>query len=259
MAVVPFISNSGDVLTVDPEIDPINDLLVRIRFVLDESEWGRIQELDIFGAKSRRRFPEVLDGSGAVSVTVEGTRMALESPRGWHADDFEIVSAMRKIETPEGGHMVGMLFASAPAWTQALNSLMEMGFIVDGETDDEVSATDRNGTNVMISIYPTNQVATVVFARQMPTASSRSTEVLQLINNLNVSFIIGSVAMMVNEMDVEYLVAKSAVPTIGGVDVSAVLDALVVGLVGLILEVEPVVQRVLSGELSVDEATRRLT
>ena len=111
----------------------------------------------------------------------------------------------------------------------------------------------------MISIYPTNQVATVVFARQMPTASSRSPEVLQLINNLNVSFIIGSVAMMVNEMDVEYLVAKSAVPTIGGVDVPAVLDALVVGLVGLILEVEPVVQRVLSGELSVDEATRRLT
>ena len=53
--------------------------------------------------------------------------------------------------------------------------------------------------------------------------------------------------------------AKSAVPTIGGVDVAAVLDALVVGLVGLILEVEPVVQRVITGELSVDEATRRLT
>jgi hypothetical protein len=80
-----------------------------------------------------------------------------------------------------------------------------------------------------------------------------------LINNLNVSFIIGSVAMLVNEMNIEYVVAKSAVPTIGGVDVPAVLDALVIGLVGLILEVEPVVQRVLTGELSVDEATRRLT
>jgi Mg/Co/Ni transporter MgtE len=111
----------------------------------------------------------------------------------------------------------------------------------------------------MISIYPTNQVATVVFAREMPTGSINSAEVLQLINNLNVSFIIGSVATMVNEMNVEYLLAKSAVPTIGGVDVPAVLDALVVGLVGLILEVEPVVQRVINGELSVDEATRRLT
>jgi hypothetical protein len=259
MAIVPFISHSGDVLTVDPEIDQVNDSLVRIRFTLDESEWGRIQVQDIFGAKSRRRFPEVLDGFGAVSVTVEGSRMALESPRGWNAADFEIVSSMRKIETPEGGHMVGMLFASAPAWTTALNSLMEMGFIVDGETDDEVSATDLNGTNVMISIYPTNQVATVVFARQMPTETIKSPEVLQLINNLNVSFIIGSVAMLVNEMNIEYLVAKSAVPTIGGVDVPAVLDALVIGLVGLILEVEPVVQRVLTGELSVDEATRRLT
>ena len=259
MAVVPFISRSGDVLTVDPEIDPISDSLTRIRFTLEESEWGRIQESDIFGAKTRRRFPEVLDGSGAVSVTVEGSRLALESPRGWQAEDFEIVSAMRKIETSDGGHMVGMLFASAPAWTLALNSLMEMGFIVDGETDDEVSATDLNGTNVMISIYPTNQVATVVFARAMPAESVNSPEVLQLINNLNVSFIIGSVAMMENEMDVEYLLAKSAVPTIGGVDVPAVLDALVVGLVGLILEVEPVVQRVLTGELSVDEATRRLT
>jgi hypothetical protein len=259
MAVVPFISHSGDVLTVDPEIDQVNDSLVRIRFTLDESEWGRIQELDIFGSKSRRRFPEVLDGAGAVSVTVEGSRMALESPRGWHADDFEIVSTMRKIETAEGGHMVGMLFASAPAWTTALNSLMEMGFIVDGETDDEVSATDLNGTNVMISIYPTNQVATVVFARHMPAESAKSPEVLQLMNNLNVSFIIGSVAILVNEMNVEYLVAKSAVPTIGGVDVAAVLDALVVGLVGLILEVEPVVQRVLTGEISVEEATGRLT
>jgi hypothetical protein len=155
--------------------------------------------------------------------------------------------------------MVGMLFASAPAWTTALNSLMEMGFIVDGETDDEVSATDRNGTNVMISIYPTNQVASVVFAREMPAGSIKSSEVLRLLNNLNVSFIIGSVSMMVNEMNVEYVVAKSAVPTIGGVDVPAVLDALVIGLVGLILEVEPVVQRVFTGELSVDEATRRLT
>lgn len=259
MAVVPFISNSGDVLTVDPEIDAVNDSMVRVRFVLDESEWLRIQDSDIFGAKSRRRFPDVLDGSGAVSITVEGSRLAVESPRGWQAEDFDIVSAMRKIETPEGGHMVGMLFASAPAWTQALNSLMEMGFIVDGETDDEVSATDRNGTNVMISIYTTNQVATVAFAREMPSGASKSSDVLQLLNNLNVSFIIGSVAVMVNEMNVEYLVAKAAVPTIEGVAVPAVLDALVVGLVGLILEVEPVVQRVLSGEVSVEEATRRLT
>ena len=259
MAIVPFISSSGDVLTVDPEIDPVSDSLIRIRFTLDESEWGRIQESDIFGAKTRRRFPEVLDGFGAVSVTVEGSRLALESPRGWQADDFEIVSAMRKIETSEGAHMVGMLFASAPAWTQALNSLMEMGFIVDGETDDEVSATDRNGTNVMISIYTTNQVATVAFARVLPTGSAKSSDVLQLLNDLNVSFIIGSVSVMVNEMNAEYLVAKAAVPTIEGVAVAAVLDALVVGLVGLILEVEPVVQRVISGEVSVEEATRRLT
>lgn len=259
MAVVPFISMFGDVLTVDPEIDPVNDSMVRVRFVLDESEWSRIQDSDIFGAKSRRRFPDVLDGSGPVSITVEATRMAVESPRGWRAEDFEIVSAMRKIETPEGGHMVGMLFASAPAWTQALNSLMEMGFIVDGETDDEVSATDRNGTNVMISIYTTNQVATVAFARVLPTGSAKSSDVLQLLNNLNVSFIIGSVSVMVNEMNAEYLVAKAAVPTIEGVAVAAVLDALVVGLVGLILEVEPVVQRVISGEVSVEEATRRLT
>jgi hypothetical protein len=259
MAVVPFISTFGDVLTVDPEIDPVNDSMVRVRFVLDESEWSRIQDSDIFGAKSRRRFPDVLDGAGPVSITVEATRMAVESPRGWHAEDFEIVSAMRKIETPEGGHMVGMLFASAPAWTQALNSLMEMGFIVDGETDDEVSATDRNGTNVMISIYTTNQVATVAFARVLPTGSAKSSDVLQLLNNLNVSFIIGSVSVMVNEMNAEYLVAKAAVPTIEGVAVAAVLDALVVGLVGLILEVEPVVQRVISGEVSVEEATRRLT
>ena len=94
MAVVPFISSSGDVLTVDPEIDPVSDSLIRIRFTLDESEWGRIQDSDIFGAKTRRRFPEVLDGSGAVSVTVEGSRLALESPRGWQAEDFEIVSAI---------------------------------------------------------------------------------------------------------------------------------------------------------------------
>jgi hypothetical protein len=60
MAVVPFISSSGDVLTVDPEIDPVSDSLIRIRFTLDESEWGRIQESDIFGTKTRRRFREVV-------------------------------------------------------------------------------------------------------------------------------------------------------------------------------------------------------
>ena len=259
MAVVPFISSFGDVLTVDPEIDPVTESSVRVRFVLDESEWLRIQNLDLFGAKNRRRFPDVLDGEGPVSVTVEGSRLAIESPRGWQADDFEIVSAMRKIETPDGSHMVGMLFASAPAWTKALDSLVEMGFVVDGETDDEVSATDLNGTNVMISIYSSNQVATVVFSRLMPDDSRTSPEVLQLLNNLNASFIIGSVAVMVNELNKEYLIAKSAVPTIEGVDVPAVLDGLVIGLVGLILEVEPVAQRVLTGEMSVDEATRRLT
>ena len=58
MVVVPFISTFGDVLTVDPEIDPVNDSMVRVRFVLDESEWSRIQDSDIFGAKSRRRFLE---------------------------------------------------------------------------------------------------------------------------------------------------------------------------------------------------------
>jgi hypothetical protein len=93
----------------------------------------------------------------------------------------------------------------------------------------------------------------------LPTGSAKSSDVLQLLNNLNVSFIIGSVSVMVNEMNAEYLVAKAAVPTIEGVAVAAVLDALVVGLVGLILEVEPVVQRVISGEVSVEEATRRLT
>ena len=39
MAFVSFIWPSGDVLTVDPEIDPVNDSLARVRFVLDESEW----------------------------------------------------------------------------------------------------------------------------------------------------------------------------------------------------------------------------
>jgi hypothetical protein len=255
MAVVPFLSASGDVIAVEPQIDYQADDLVRVRFELDESEWERVVEHDVFGARTRRRFPDQLEGSGGVTLTVEGSRLATESPRGWSADDFVVVSAMRRID----GNWHGQLFASPPAWWRAIDSLVQLGFVVDGETDDEVSATNHLGVNAMISVYSQNQVATVVYAAPAEASWTSDPAVLDLLNRLNASFVIGSVALQVNDVNQAHLLTKASIPMLDGVDVPQVLDALVIGLTGMIIEVEPVVRAVAQGTMAVDDAARRLT
>ena len=255
MAVVPFLSASGDVIAVEPQIDYLADDLVRVRFELDENEWRRVEEHDVFGARTRRRFPDVLDGDGSVTITVEGSRLATESPRGWSADDFVLVSAMRRID----GNWHGQLFASPPAWWRAVDSLMQLGFVVDGETDDEVSATNHLGVNAMISVYSQNQVAAVVYAAPAEASWATDAGVLDLLNRLNASFVIGSVAIQVNDVSQAHLLTKASIPMLDSVDVPHVLDALVIGLTGMIIEVEPVVRAVAQGAMSVDDAVRRLT
>jgi hypothetical protein len=259
MAVVPFVSAKGDVLAVEPDIETINERSVRVRFSVDQSEWERIERDDIFGARIRRRFPDEVPGSGSVRITVEGTRLSMESPRGWSADEFEIVSAMRQISTSGGDQWTGVLFASAPAWSRALESLVEMGFVVDGETDDEVSATNHMGVNVMVSVYPQNQVASIVYAAPFPSEAVADTSVLDLLNRLNASFIIGSLAVATDDRRRCHLLAKAATPILEGVDVAAVLEALVIGLTGMLMEVAPVVEMVLRGTLSVEQAFVRLS
>ena len=259
MAVVPFVSSDGDVLAVEPDIETINDRAVRVRFTVDESEWERIQSSDIFGARSRRRFPDDVPGSGSVRLTVEGSRLSMESPRGWSAEEFEIVSAMRQVSTASGDQWIGVLFASAPAWSKALESLVEMGFVVDGETDDEVSATNHMGVNVMISVYPQNQVASIVYAAPFDPVAVESMEILDLLNRLNASFIIGSLSVAKDDRRRCHLLAKAATPILEGVDVAAVLEALVIGLTGMLMEVAPVVEMVLRGTLTVDQAFVRLS
>jgi hypothetical protein len=255
MAVVPFLSASGDVIAVEPQIDYQADDLVRVRFELDEVEWERVVEHDVFGARSRRRFPDQLEGSGSVTLTVEGSRLATESPRGWSADDFVVVSAMRRID----GNWHGQLFASPPAWWRAIDSLVQLGFVVDGETDDEVSATNHLGVNAMISVYSQNQVAAVVYAAPAEASWASDPAVLDLLNRLNASFVIGSVALQVNDVNQAHLLTKASIPMLDGVDVPQVLDALVIGLTGMIIEVEPVVRAVAQGAMVVDDAVRRLT
>jgi hypothetical protein len=255
MAVVPFLSASGDVIAVEPQIDYQADDLVRVRFELDENEWRRVEEHDVFGARTRRRFPDVLEGDGSVTITVEGSRLATESPRGWSADDFVLVSAMRRID----GNWHGQLFASPPAWWRAVDSLVQLGFVVDGETDDEVSATNHLGVNAMVSVYSQNQVAAVVYAAPAEASWAGDLAVLDLLNRLNASFVIGSVALQVNDVNQAYLLTKASIPMLDGVDVPQVLDALVIGLTGMIIEVEPVVRAVAQGAMSVDDAARRLT
>jgi len=259
MAVVPFVSTSGDVLAVEPDIESLNERSVRVRFSVDEGEWDRIQAADIFGSRTRRRFPDEVPGAGPVRLTVEGSRLSMESPRGWAAEEFEIVSAMRQVPTANGEQWIGVLFASAPAWSKALESLVEMGFVVDGETEDEVSATNHMGVNVMVSIYPQNQVASIVYAAPFPTDAVQNQDVLDLLNRLNASFIIGSLAMATDDRRRCHLLAKAATPILEGVDVAAVLEALVIGLTGMLMEVAPVVEMVLRGTLSVDQAFVRLS
>lgn len=255
VAVVPFLSPSGDVIAVEPEIDYVSDDRVHVRFEVDETEWIRIEANDVFGARSRRRFPDALDGSGNVTIAVEGSRLSIESPRGWSSDDFVVVSAMRRVD----GDWHGQLFASPPAWWRAVESLVQLGFVIDGETDDEVSATNHLGVNAMISVYPQNQVAAVVYAAPAEASWATNPAVLDVLNRLNASFVIGSVAVQVNDVDQAHLLAKASIPILDGVDVQSVLDALVIGLTGMIMEVEPVMRALAAGAVPPDDAVRRLT
>jgi len=254
-----FKSENGDVGAADPEIEHLNEHLSRISFEVEATEWMRIQKLDLFGAKSRRRFPAEDQGSGQLRITVEGSRYATESPRGWNAGEFVIISAMwRQVNAPEA-RWEGILFASAPAWITAVDFLLENGFMVDGETEDEISLTKESGTNVMISVYQTNQIASVVFAEPMISGSAANPSALMLVNQLNSSFVIGSVSLMNNEMGAEYLCVKSAIPVISGVDMAEVVATLVSGLIGMVSEIFPVLQRVLDGSLSVSDGVQLLT
>lgn len=254
VAVVPFASRVGDVIALDPEIEYVDEFRVRVRFDLEAEEWSRLEAADVFGIRTRRRFPDQLPGDGIVRITVEGSRHAIESPRGWSADEFVVVSAMRLVDAS----WQGSVFASPPAWYRAIEALIELGFDVDGETEDEISATNHLGVNVMISIYERNQVASVVHAAPIEKSWSSDVKVLDLVNRLNASFVIGSVALSSDEVGRAHLLVKSGVPILDGVDVPAVLEALVIGLTGMIIEIEPVVRQVALGELSVDAAAARL-
>jgi hypothetical protein len=131
--------------------------------------------------------------------------------------------------------------------------------MVDGETEDEISLTKESGTNVMISVYQTNQIASVVFAEPMISGSAANPSALMLVNQLNSSFVIGSVSLMNNEMGAEYLCVKSAIPVISGVNMAEVVATLVSGLIGMVSEIFPVLQRVLDGSLSVSDGVQLLT
>ena len=152
----------------------------------------------------------------------------------------------------------GLVFASPPAWHRALEALVELGFAVDGETDDEISATNHLGVNVMISVYERTQVASVVYAAPIDRSWCADVSVLDLVNRLNASFVIGSLALSADDMGRAYLLVRSGVPILDGVDVAVVLEALVIGLTGMIIEVEPFVRRVALGEITVDDAVRQL-
>ncbi len=104
---------------------------------------------------------------------------------------------------------------------------------------------------VHIHEYLVSEPTTIVFGSQ-PSA-------LMLVNKLNSSFVIGSVSLLTNEMGAEYLCVKSAIPVISGVDMAEVVATLVAGLIGMVSEIFPVLQRVLDGSLSVTEGVQLLT
>jgi hypothetical protein len=60
-------------------------------------------------------------------------------------------------------------------------------------------------------------------------------------------------------MGAEYLCVKSAIPVISGVDTAEVVATLVSGLIGMVSEIFPVLQRVLDGSLSVSDGVQLLT
>jgi hypothetical protein len=255
-----FLHPSGEVTLRELEVQ-ISDGVARVRGMIDQADWSRLEHLDIFGARSRRRVPDELTGSGEVRITIEGPEEALDT--GWQpsTEPFVIVDAMREIDNAElreagleGRAWQGVLFTAPAAWTLAVEALADEGFRVTDELDNVVRLRNNEGMVVEILALDETLAVTIEVRSELDGFGAANTaDLLETLNAVNVAFPVST-----NCIDGSQLVTKSGLPVIENVDLAPLIESLAVGLVQVASYLRPVVSQVARGSSSAVEALGEL-
>lgn len=253
MKELTFSHPAGEVLALDPVISSENSW-VRVQFEIDQPTWDFVCLNDLFQSKSRSRLPDELEGSGGVRITLVGPQVALNDPSNAPADLFEISEAMRRLPG-EGDSWQGIIFGAAPVWSKALDELVGLGFRVTGEVEDEVFLVDEFGTEARLNTFQDNQVSTLVLAHPINNISDPTKdEVVRLLNETNAQFVLGT-----SSIDQKgHLLVRGSLPILDANTTRAMLGALAISLIGLLQELLPPIERLVSGETSFNEALQEL-
>lgn len=257
MTDVRFIHPSAEVVLRDLDVTIDNDGVAHVRAMVDESEWAVIEDQDIFGARSRRRVPNELTGSGEVRITIQGPEEALDT--GWqpHAEQFVIVDAMRRLDMADaeseglqGTAWQGVFFTAPAAWSTAVATLRQEGFNVRDETDDRISLANTEGFMVDIIAEDDSLVVTVaVHAPLVGFDGANTAELLEALNAINVAYPVST-----NALDGDQLLTKAGIPVLEGLDLPGLIDALATGLVQVAEHLRAPLTRLGNGSASAAEA-----
>lgn len=257
MTDVRFLHPSAEVTLHHLDVSIREGGVARVRALVDEADWQVIEANDIFGARSRRRVPNELTGSGEVRITIEGPEDALDT--GWqpHAEPFVIVDAMRRLDIGdleaqgvEGQAWQGIFFTAPAAWSAAVDALQGEGFSVTEELDDQVSL--RNDAGLVVDVVAEDESLVVTVAVHAPLEGfepSRTGELLEALNAINVAYPVST-----NALDGDQLLTKSGVPVLDGMDLSGLIESLATGLVQLAEFLRGPLSRLASGSASAAEA-----
>lgn len=254
MTDVRFIHATGEINLRDLDVTIDSDGVAHVRAMVDEGDWSLIEQYDIFGARSRRRVPNELTGSGEVRITVEGPEEALDT--GWqpHAEQFVIVEAMRRLDTTDlevdGVAWQGVFFTAAAAWSRAVEALEAEGFSISDETDDTVQLTRDDGLRVEVLALDETLAVTVEVRAPLDTFdTSRSADVLEALNAVNVAFPVST-----NALDGTELLTKSGIPVLEGLDLPGLIESLAVGLLQVCEFLRGPLTRLGAGSISTAQA-----
>lgn len=257
MTDVRFLHSAAEVMLRDLDVTIDADGVARVRALVDESEWAVIERQDIFGARSRRRIPNELTGSGEVRITIEGPEEALDT--GWqpHAEQFVIVDAMRRLnmsdlesEGLDGEAWQGVFFTAPAAWSTAVETLRGEGFDVRDETDDRISLANANGMMVDIIAEDDSLVVTVaVHAPLVGFDGANTSELLETLNAINVAYPVST-----NALDGDQLLTKAGIPVLEGLDLPGLIDSLASGLVQVAEYLREPLTRLANGSANAAEA-----
>jgi hypothetical protein len=249
---VNFVHESGDVAVRSIEVRIDGDS-ASITGLVSTDVWEHIEREDVFGAAHRRRAGE-LTGSGDVKIEITGAEASMTPGAGPFARDWQIESALRRVDDAPGEVWIGMSFTDPPQWAKAADALVELGFSVISTGDTSVDYADGSGTAVTVSANTDARLGSITCHRLVGSPDPAAlSEVLVVVNHVNDTFPAGTLSFAGDT-----LTMKSGVPIPESNDVSDVLEALAYGLPGMLEMVAPAIQRVASGDITSTDAIHEI-